>query len=350
MENNSQPLVSIIILNYNAGQLLLDCVNSIKKSNYSNFEIIIVDNLSNDQSHKKCKSKFPEVKLIENKENLGYCEGNNVGIRHATGKFIVIMNPDTEVSPSWLHELIIAYEKQGEGIFQPKILSLKEKNILQSSGNMIHLFGFGFSRDLGIIDSNEHDSIEQIGYAAGTCFFTSAEVFKKVGLFDPFIFLYHDDLDFCWRAAQMGIKSYYVPEAKIFHVKSYNLKWSSKKFYWLERNRKYCILTHYSETTYSKMRSQLFLSEIIIWLTYFAKGFLLAKIKADLDISQNKNKIKKRYIELENKKLIEDTKLIETFPNSVFISKYVSRNWSSVIFNKLISKLSIGAKGNILKS
>jgi len=104
MENNSQPLVSIIILNYNAGQLLLDCVNSIKKSNYSNFEIIIVDNLSNDQSHKKCKSKFPEVKLIENKENLGYCEGNNVGIRHATGKFIVIMNPDTEVSPSWLHE------------------------------------------------------------------------------------------------------------------------------------------------------------------------------------------------------------------------------------------------------
>ena len=98
------------------------------------------------------------------------------------------------------------------------------------------------------------------------------------------------------------------------------------------------------------MKVQLFLSEIVIWFTYFAKGFLLAKIKADLDISQNKNKIKKRYIELENKKLIEDTKLIETFPDSVFISKYISQNWSSLIFNKLISKLSIGAKGNILKS
>ena len=148
----------------------------------------------------------------------------------------------------------------------------------------------------------------------------------------------------------MGIKSYYVPEAKIFHVKSYNLKWSSKKFYWLERNRKYCILTHYSESTYSKMKVQLFLSEIVIWFTYFAKGFLLAKIKADLDISQNKNKIKKRYIELENKKMIDDNKLIKNFPDSVFISKNLSQNWSSTIFNKLISKLSIGAKENILKS
>jgi hypothetical protein len=77
---------------------------------------------------------------------------------------------------------------------------------------------------------------------------------------------------------------------------------------------------------------------------------LLAKIKADLDISQNKNKIKKRYIELENKKMIDDNKLIKNFPDSVFISKNLSQNWSSTIFNKLISKLSIGAKENILKS
>ena len=125
---NDEPLVSIIILNYNAGQLLKNCVRSIIDSEYRNLEIIVVDNLSSDNSHHECKSEFKEIKLIENKENLGYCEGNNVGIRHSTGKFIVIMNPDTEVSSSWLHELIIAYKKQGEGIFQPKILSLKEKN------------------------------------------------------------------------------------------------------------------------------------------------------------------------------------------------------------------------------
>ena len=77
---------------------------------------------------------------------------------------------------------------------------------------------------------------------------------------------------------------------------------------------------------------------------------MLAKIKADLDISQNKNKIKKRYIELENKKMIDDNELIKKFSDSVFISENLSQNWSSAIFNKIISKLSIGAKENILKS
>ena len=79
----SNPLVSIIILNYNAGDLLLDCINSIQKSTYTNYEIILVDNISKDNSHKKCKEQFPSIKLIENSENFGYCEGNNIGLRIA---------------------------------------------------------------------------------------------------------------------------------------------------------------------------------------------------------------------------------------------------------------------------
>ena len=342
-----EPLVSIIILNYNAGKLLRNCVKSIFDSDYKNLEIIVVDNISNDNSHILCKEEFQKIKLIENKENLGYCEGNNIGIRKANGKFIVIINPDTEVSSTWLHELLNAQKKLGEGIFQPKILSLKEKNILQSTGNMIHLFGIGFSRDLGIIDSGKHDKVERVGYAAGTCFFTSSEVFKKVGLFDPFIFLYHDDLDFGWRAAQIGIKSFYIPTSKIFHVKSYNLKWSSKKFFWLERNRKYCILTHYSKDTISKMKLELIFSEIIIWIAYLSKGFLVAKIKADLDILRNKDHIRKKYAELEKKKIIDDQQLIKIFPDFVFLSNNISQNWVSQIFNKFIMKLSKNAKQKI---
>ena len=121
--------------------------------------------------------------------------------------------------------------------------------MLQSTGNMIHLFGFGFARDKGIIDNNQFEETEKIGYASGTCLFTSSKVLSKIGLLDPFLFLYHDDLDLGWRAAQLGINSYFVPTVTIFHAESYILKWSSKKFYWLERNRKYCLLTHFSRAT-----------------------------------------------------------------------------------------------------
>ena len=87
---NKKPLVSIIVLNYNAGKLLLDCITSLKKAAYKNMEILIVDNISSDGSHTKCKEKFPDIKLIQNKKNLGYCGGNNVGINEASGEFIVI--------------------------------------------------------------------------------------------------------------------------------------------------------------------------------------------------------------------------------------------------------------------
>ena len=92
-----EPLISIIILNYNAGNLLLECVESIYNSNYKNFEIIVVDNVSKDNSDKKCKEKFSDIILIENEKNLGYCGGNNVGIETAKGDFLVILNPDVIV-------------------------------------------------------------------------------------------------------------------------------------------------------------------------------------------------------------------------------------------------------------
>lgn len=344
----SNPLVSVIILNYNAGDLLLNCVESVYKTSYSNFEIIVVDNASSDNSHKICKEKFDKIKLIENKQNLGYCEGNNVGIRNADGEFIVILNPDTIVTKDWLTELVLAHKKHGDGLYQPKIVSLYEENILQSTGNMLHLFGFGFARDKGIVDSMQRQEIEQIGYASGTCLFTTQKTLKKIGLLDSFLFLYHDDLDLGWRAAHLDIKSYYVPSAVIYHAESYSLKWSSKKFFWLERNRRYCLLTHYSNDTYKKMRPYLWLVEIMVWIFYISKGFLNAKIKAELDIIKNKDHILHKQQELEAKKKVPDSRLIELFPDEIFVPKNVSGGIGSHIFNSLLRSASQKAKNRIL--
>ena len=345
---SENPLVSVIVLNYNAGELLLNCIESIKKSAYKNLEIIVVDNISTDKSQKICKEKYPDIKLIQNDENFGYCEGNNIGIREAKGDYIIILNPDTIVESSWIEELISAYNKFGDGLYQPKFFSLDEKLVLQSTGNMLHIFGFGFARDKGKIDDKKMEAIEKINYASGTCLFTSKAVLDKVGLLDPFLFLYHDDLDLGWRAAQMGIDSFYVPKSIIYHAESYALKWSAKKFYWLERNRKYCLLIHYSKETYAKMRLSLFLVDLCVWLFYLSKGFLGAKIRAELDIFRNRKAIKIRHKQLEKIKTISDKELIKNFPDKIFVPKNVSKLIFNQLFNNILSVLSKKVKKKII--
>ena len=347
MSSYKESLVSIVVLNYNAGKLLLNCIESIKKSSYQNIEILVVDNISSDNSQIECKKQFPDIKLIQNDENLGYCGGNNAGIKKAEGEFIIILNPDTIVETNWIDELLNAQKEFGDGLYQPKILSLNEENTIQSTGNMLHIFGFGFARDKGNKVIERKEEIEKVGYASGTCLFTTRKVLDKIGLLDEFLFLYHDDLDLGWRGAQIGINSFYVPKSKIYHVESYSLKWSSKKFYWLERNRKYCLLTHYSKDTYQKMKFSLILVDLFVWTFYFSKGFLGAKIRAEIDIRKNKKIIDRKYHELEKKKTIPDKELIKNFPNEIFVPTNVSQESMNQTFNSILTKLSKTVKEKI---
>mgnify|MGYP005636506749 CR=1 FL=1 len=336
--------ISIVILNYNAGELLEKCISSILKSNYKNFEIILVDNASKDESHKECKNKFPKIKLIENRENLGYCEGNNIGLRQVDGEYCIILNPDTEVEPNWINEFLKEYKNHGEGLYQPKLLATNNKTRINSGGNMMNIFGFGYSLGKGKEDSEEFDKFKLINYASGACLFTSKKILDKIGFFDPFLFAYHDDLELGWRAAELGIKSFYAPSVIVYHSESFSFKWSPKKFYLLERNRWYCILTHYSKSTFYKILPGLIIVEIIMILYFLSKGMLKEKIQVLKDLIKDHKLIKKRYNELEKRKIISDKKIIEEFSNFIEVPSEVSNSSSSKLFNKIINFL-----GNITK-
>ena len=341
--------ISIVILNFNSGNLLTDCVDSILKSTYKNFEIIVVDNDSKDHSQEKCKKKFKEIKLIQNKVNFGYCEGNNIGIRQAKGEFIVILNPDTTVDANWLIELLKGFKKFGEGLYQPKLLTMDNHKIIGSAGNMINIFGFGYSRGRGEEDNGQYDKDEQISYASGTCLFTSRKILEKIGLLDSFLFAYHDDLELGWRGIELGIKSFYVPKSIVYHAESFNFKWSSFKFYLLEKNRKYCLQIHYSKTTYQKIRLELFLIDMVVWIFYISKGMLGAKIKADYTILKNRKNIHQKYDEIQENKTIEDAQIIEFFNDFIEMPKVMSKVGDSSMFQKFISKLSKNARRKIAK-
>lgn len=348
MSKSDQPLISIIILNYNAGNLLLDCVESILQTSYKNYEIIVVDNLSSDESHKKCKEKFGEIILLENKENLGYCEGNNVGIRIAKGDFLVILNPDTIVDPDWLNQLMIAYSTFGDGLYQPKILATTDHKMLLSTGQMLNLFGFGYSRSKGEEDKNQFENSEEINYASGTCLFTSAKTMNELEMFDPFLFAYHDDLDLGWRAIQRGLKSHYVPKSVIYHpIEGYSFKWSKLKFYLLERNRHYCILTHYTRTTLIRILPVLILVDVAVFVFYLSRGMVKEKIKAYCSIIKNIKKINQRYSEIQKMRKFPDKFIVQGFSDEVLVPKWVSNNFSNKLFNEFIKKLSKVAKFSI---
>ncbi len=341
MNESAEPLISIVILNYNAEKFLDECINSIYKTEKVNFEIILVDNASTNKSYREFTKKFPEIKLIENKKNLGYCEGNNVGIRASKGEFVVVLNPDTVLTPTWLHELIHAYQENGEGIYQPKILATTDHDMLLSSGQFIQLFGFGYSRGKGEKHIEESKDVEKIGYASGTCLFTSKNILEKLEYFDPFLFAYHDDLDLCWRAAMFGISSFYVPSSVIFHpIEGYSFKWSKFKFYLMERNRQYCLLTHFTKSSFLKMLPSLILVDIAVSLFYLKKGMFITKIKTSFNILKNLIKISQKYTKIQSSRTLSDKEILNIFQDQIQVPKWVASEENSESFNNFLNKLS----------
>lgn len=348
--NDATNLVSIIILNYNSGKLLSNCVRSIYESNFKNYEIIVVDNASHDQSETECKEKFPDIKLIKNEKNLGFCEGNNIGIKAAKGNFIIILNPDTEVDNECFSNLLKAYEEYGVGLYQPKLLALQDKMKINSAGNRIQIFGFGYSRGKGEIDNESYNKVKIISYPSGACLFTTKKTLENIGNFESFLFAFHDDLDLGWRAAKLGIKSFYIPSAIVYHMESYNWKWSPKKFYYLERNRHYCLLVHYSKDTFYKILPHLILVEFAIFFFYLSKGLLKEKIKAWVNIIKNRKYISKRYQELEKIRKIPDSEIIKEFEDEIIVPPEVAGSFMNKSFNKFLLKLSKAARTRISKS
>ncbi len=133
--NNSLPLVSVIIVNFNGKQYLKNCLSTLSAQSYPAIEVIFVDNGSSDGSAEYVRKEFPPIRTIESKKNLGFAKGNNLGIKEARGDLIATLNNDTEVTPGWLEELVKAMNL-GEkvGMCASKMLFMKDHGMINSTG------------------------------------------------------------------------------------------------------------------------------------------------------------------------------------------------------------------------
>lgn len=225
MEN---PLVSIIIANWNAGRVFKDCLRTLQKIDYPNWELIVVDNGSTDGSELYPQGfalKAKKVVLIKNKKNLGFAVANNQGWKKSKGEYILLLNNDTKVPADFLTKMVGRMEEDPSlGALQVKVKLMDKPEYLDNAGSFLTKTGFlehwGFMEK----DRKEFDRERVIFAAKGACLLTKTEVIKKVGLFDDDFVSYFEDSDFCFRVWLGGWKVIYWPGTFIYHKLGYTSK------------------------------------------------------------------------------------------------------------------------------
>lgn len=222
------PLVSIIIVNWNGKDVLGDCLRSLAKLHYPNWELILVDNGSADGSEKLTNlvsKQAKRIKLIINKENVGFAKANNQGYVGARGKYVLLLNNDTQVNEDLLSLLVKRISKDPKiGVIQPKVRLMAKPSHLDTVGSYLTITGFlqhwGYLQK----DSDEFSRETLIFSAKGACMLIRREVIEKVGLFDDDFGSYFEETDFCWRVFLAGYIIIYYPDAEILHKVGYSSK------------------------------------------------------------------------------------------------------------------------------
>ncbi len=216
------PTVSIIIVTYNGAGMLRRCLASLTSTIYSPFEIIVVDNGSNDKTLsviQDLQRVDPRIRVIRNSENVGFALGNNIGALQATGEFLVFLNNDTTVDPFWLDELVTAVDSSGTiGAAQAKLLIMNKPGIVDSMGSYLTTYGMLHSPGMFEKDPGKFGRQSEILVAKGAAMLVRKDLFFRIGAFDPRFFCYHEELDLCWRIWLTGHSVIVVPTSIVFHA------------------------------------------------------------------------------------------------------------------------------------
>ncbi len=224
--------LSIIIVNYNTKDLLKASLNSIKQNTHNiDYEIIVIDNHSKDNSVTMIEEQFPDVKLVKNSYNAGYSKANNQGIQIAKGKYILLLNSDTEVKESALNKAVQFMEERTDvGICGFKLLN--EDGSIQLSCRSFPTFSTAlfnrysiitrlfpnnkYSKEYLLLDW-DHNEIREVDWVSGACMLIRRNVIEEIGILEEKFFMYSEDVDLCYRAKERGWKIVYYPFSEVMH-------------------------------------------------------------------------------------------------------------------------------------
>lgn len=216
------PLISIVVSNYNGAKIniLKDCLTSLKKIDYSNYEIILVDNASNDDSVKiaqEMMGKNPKFKIIQNSVNM-YSQGLNLGLEAAKGEFVAYFNNDIALEKGYFHNLIKAFNCYPKlALAQGKLLWFYDHSIIDSAGESMDIFGNPVTIGYRSPDIRQYDKEEEILSASGSACVLKKTTLKKVGRYDPSYGIGYEDMDLALRLRHKGYQVMRIPTAICYH-------------------------------------------------------------------------------------------------------------------------------------
>jgi GT2 family glycosyltransferase len=278
---------ALIILNFNGEKLLKDFIPSITK-NSPEASIYVVDNGSSDNSISFIKKEFPQIILIQHKNNLGFSQGYNKAIQEIDAELICFMNNDLTVPKKWLPPIISHFKSNPKtAIAQPHILDLKKPGFFEyagAAGGFIDRLGYPYCRgrvfktlekDLGQFDENK-----KIFWASGACFFIRKEIFVSLGGFDTNFFAHQEEIDLCWRAFNKDFEIVSIGKSKVFHLGEGTLQKSSKKTYLNFRNGLFLLLKNLPEKRFQRIFERLLWDYVAFF--YFIFDFKIANAFAIL--------------------------------------------------------------------
>jgi GT2 family glycosyltransferase len=236
--------ISVIIVTWNALKHLKTYLPSVTETEYENFEIIIADNASTDDSAQWVRKNYPECKIVSFPRNYGYCGGNNRAADHASGDIIVFLNNDVEVTTDWLTHIDLAFQDSEIAALQPKILSYSERDRFEyagAAGGFLDMLGYPFCRgrvfDTIEPDTGQYDDRIPIFWATGAALAIRRDLFIELGRFDEDFMFHMEEVDLCWRLWNRGHTIISLPESTVFHLGGGSMPMgSSRKTYFNFRN------------------------------------------------------------------------------------------------------------------
>jgi hypothetical protein len=272
------PKATVIIVNTNERHHLKRCLPAVFGQRYAEYEVLVVDNGSTDGSVAYVEAAFPQARIIRNGENLGYSGANNVGFAHARGEYLVVLNPDTEVEPDWLGELIAGLDADPQaGLATSKILLLDDRQHINACGNDITYTGVTVCRGAGA-PAAAYDQREVVSAVSGASFAIRKSVLERIGGFDERFFIYYEETDLSLRAALAGYHCLYVPRSVMYH--QYTFRFAANKCFLVERNRLFSWLKVFRWGTFVVLLPTLLLGEALTWGYVLLRGPAYVRSKA----------------------------------------------------------------------